>query len=123
MIIGLGIDVVETERMIAHGEDHAFMKRFLHSNEYEEILQSTEPRHILLASRFAVKEAFGKATGRGMRGMGFSEIEVSHDQFGRPFLILHGQARRIYAEIGAQYAHVSLTHETGVAAAVVILER
>jgi holo-[acyl-carrier protein] synthase len=123
MIIGLGIDVVETERMIAHGDHHTFMKKILHSNEYEEILQSAEPRHILLASRFAVKEAFAKATGRGMRGMGFSEIELSHDRFGRPYLILHGQAKRIFSETGAQYAHVSLTHESGVAAAVVILER
>ncbi len=123
MIIGLGIDVVETDRMLPHIEDHAFMKRFLHEREYQEILQSRESRQILLASRFAVKEAFGKATGLGMRGMGFPEIELSHDKLGKPLLLLHGGAKRIFESLEAEHLHVTLTHGLSVAAAVVIIER
>lgn len=122
MIIGVGLDIVETERMLSHIEDSSFMRRFLHENEYREIMASREPRHILLASRFAVKEAFGKATGQGMRGMSFSDIELGHDSVGRPRLILHGSALDLFHMIGATGSFISLTHEKHTAAAVVILE-
>lgn len=122
MIRGLGIDLVQNERMIPHCEDHRFMKRFLHANEYAWILSSSEPREQLLASRFAVKEAFGKALGIGLRGMSLADIELIHDALGKPQILLHGEALRIFSESPAEHIHVSLTHDTAASAAVVILE-
>jgi holo-[acyl-carrier protein] synthase len=123
MIIGLGLDVTTVRRMDQHCDNMQFMKRILHPRELEGILHSSESRAELLASRFAVKEAFGKALGTGMRGLSFSDIELDHDNLGKPFLHLHGTAEKLLKSIGADSVLVSLSHEKDTAAAVVILEK
>jgi holo-[acyl-carrier protein] synthase len=122
MILGLGIDVVETQRMDRHCSDLSFLKKILHPRELAEIDESSESRAQLIASRFAVKEAFGKALGTGMRGMAFSDIQLDHDRFGKPCLQLHGTAEQQLRLLGDVHVHVSLSHDTSTAAAVVIIE-
>jgi holo-[acyl-carrier protein] synthase len=74
-----------------------------------------------LAARFAVKEAFSKALD-GARGVGWHEVQVRHAQSGRPYLELSGEALARAHSFGATKWHVTITHDAGIAAAVVIME-
>jgi len=69
-----------------------------------------------------VKEAFAKALD-GARGVGWHEVEVRRAPSGRPSLSLTGNALTVAASFGADTWHVSITHDAGVAVAVVILEQ
>lgn len=122
MIVGVGVDIVSVQRMSSHCHDETFLRRFFHPKEVEDIQASREGKAQLLASRFAVKEAFGKALGSGLRGLSLSEIQLDHDTYGRPFVVLHGSAQKRFFSVGAQRLLVSLSHEREMAAAVVILE-
>lgn len=77
-----------------------------------------------LAMRFAAKEAFSKALGLGLRSpkLLWRDIEVDHDPRGKPFFRLHGTARRAADEIQMTACHLSLTDESGLAQAFVVVE-
>ncbi|MFI3270880.1 MAG: holo-[acyl-carrier-protein] synthase [Pseudomonadota bacterium] len=131
MIIGLGIDITELERIekawARHGE--RFAKRILHADELARMPQSAplnKAQVNFLAARFAAKEAAVKALGTGFsQGIGPCDIEVYSLPTGQPMLKFHGAAAERLAELGvlAEKTHVSLTHGRDTAAAVVILER
>jgi holo-[acyl-carrier protein] synthase len=74
-----------------------------------------------LAGRFAAKEAFAKALD-GAPGVGWHEVEIRRGPSGRPHMSLLGRAQTLAFEAGAVRWHVSITHDAGIAAAVVILE-
>ena len=78
----------------------------------------------IAAGLFAAKEAAAKALGTGFDGFGFIDIEVMPDASGRPVCALHRGAHDRAARLaGSAYrVHVSITHESGMAAAVAILE-
>lgn len=122
MIVGLGIDVVELDRIalsLARYGDR-FLRRVL--TEYE---RSRLPRHPtpFVAARFAAKEAASKALGTGFRhGVSFQTIEVRDLPSGKPELHLLGAARDVLAELGGTSCLVSLTHGRDIAAAVVTIE-
>lgn len=122
MIVGLGIDVVELDRIalsLARYGDR-FLQRVL--TEYE---RSRLPRLPVpfVAARFAAKEAASKALGTGFRrGVSFQTIEVRDLASGKPELHLHGAALDVLAHLGGASCHLSLTHGRDVAAAVVVIE-
>jgi holo-[acyl-carrier protein] synthase len=75
------------------------------------------------SARFAAKEAFLKAVGLGLRGgMRWRDVGVVHAPSGKPGLVVQGRAAERMLELGADQAHVSLTHTDEHACAVVILE-
>lgn len=122
MIVGLGLDVAELDRIekayASHGE--RFLDRILTPGEREGLPRLAVP---YLAARFAAKEAAVKALGTGFRqGISYKDIDVTADSLGKPLLRLTGQAWERAKELGVTRAHVSLTHGRDVAAAVVILE-
>lgn len=122
MILGLGVDLVETERIRRALERFGsrFTARVLHPDE---VLRLPEERVSYVAARFAAKEAAMKALGTGWRGrIAFQDIAVLPDPQGKPLLFLHHAARNRAEEMGVRRAHVSLTHEKSMAAAVVLLE-
>lgn len=94
--------------------------RICSPREREE-MNSADPV-ITLAGRFAVKEAFAKAL-HGARGVGWHEVEVRREPSGRPVLELTGNAKARAESFGANAWHVSISHDAGIAAAVVILEK
>lgn len=120
MIVGLGIDVCSIERMRRVLERHGdrFFARICSEVERGDM---TGDLATSLAGRFATKEAFAKALD-GARGVGWHEVEVRRAPSGRPRLELKGNAMRVATEFGASRWHVSISHDAGVAAAVVILE-
>jgi len=124
MIVGLGIDLVETDRMARAVEEHGVRleERVFSPLEREECAARAD-RVQALAARFAAKEACLKALGTGWaRGLSFRQVQVIREPGGRPGLVLEGAARDRARELGVRRVHVSLTHQPGAAAAVVVLE-
>ncbi|MEV6106260.1 holo-ACP synthase [Streptomyces sp. NPDC051940] len=121
MIIGVGIDVAEIERFgEALARTPSLAERlFLPA---ERTLPDGEPRGIAsLAVRFAAKEALAKALG-APAGLHWHDAEVCTDGGGRPYLRVRGTVAGRAAELGVRHWHVSLSHDAGVASAVVIAE-
>jgi holo-[acyl-carrier protein] synthase len=125
MILGIGIDLVEIERMaqLLGRQRERGIARLFTVGEASYAARRAEPaRH--LAARFAAKEAAFKAlAGNDLaRGIGWRDIEVVVHGDGRPSLVLHGTAARRAAEMGVQRSFISLTHSDVTAGAVVVLE-
>jgi holo-[acyl-carrier protein] synthase len=120
MIVGIGLDVCSIERMSKALERHGdrFFSRICCDEERSD-LKGHPPT--FLAGRFATKEAFAKALD-GAPGVGWHEIRVRRAESGRPVLELHGKALDLARLAGASRWHVSISHDAGVAAAVVVLE-
>ncbi|KIX11077.1 holo-ACP synthase [Dethiosulfatarculus sandiegensis] len=124
MVCGLGMDLVKVSRMEKAWRRFGdrFLGRCFTGREAQEALARPN-RAQALAMRFAAKEAFSKAAGLGMRGLGWREIEVCHNERGKPFLKLHGRARVWMDENQVTGCHLSLSDDGGFAAAVVVLEK
>ena len=124
MIVGIGLDMVETARL-----DRALS---MYGTRFEERVYTPAERAACrgradrvqaLAGRFAAKEACLKALGTGWSGgLSFKQVEVKGGAGGRPELRLTGKAAERARELGARTFHVSLTHQPGIAAAMVVLE-
>lgn len=121
VIIGVGIDVAEIERFDAalkrtpHLADRLFLEKEL-------LLPSGERRGVAsLAVRFAAKEALAKALG-APGGLLWTDAEVYVEDSGQPRLRVRGTVAARAAELGVRNWHVSLSHDAGVASAVVIAE-
>ncbi|TDL95365.1 holo-ACP synthase [Macrococcus carouselicus] len=113
MIVGIGTDVIEIERISRLLSDK-FIRRILHPAEIECYQSfSHEARKIsFLAGRFAVKEAYAKAYGTGLgKQFRFNEICCLNDSRGKP-----------YIEDKNYDVHVSIAHSHTVATAFVVLE-
>lgn len=124
MIYGIGVDLVKISR-IKEALDRwegRFYDRVYTEAEKALCLSKTNPTRFW-AMRFAAKEAFSKAIGFGMRqGIRWRDIEVTHNRYGRPELVLHGRALEACREAGVQRNFLSLTDENEYAVAVVVLE-
>ena len=122
MIVGLGMDVAELDRIgkvyANHGE--RFLDKLLTPSERAELPKLPLP---FLAARFAAKEAAVKALGTGFRdGISYKDVEVFSDKLGKPLVRFLGKADERAKALGVTHAHISLTHGRDVAAAVVVLE-
>ncbi|OKH97262.1 holo-ACP synthase [Streptomyces sp. CB02923] len=121
MIIGVGIDVAEIDRFAAALERTPDMATRLFV-ERELTLPSGERRGIAsLAARFAAKEAVAKALG-APAGLRWTDAEVAVLETGQPILKIRGTVAERAAELGVRSWHVSLSHDAGVASAVVVAE-
>ncbi|WP_193609589.1 holo-ACP synthase [Nocardioides lijunqiniae] len=114
-VIGVGIDVVDIERF---GESlertPGLSARLFTPAEASRPLAS-------LAARFAAKEAVAKALGAPV-GMSWQDAEVVNEASGRPLLEIRGSVAARAAELGVAHVHLSLSHDAGIASAVVVLE-
>jgi holo-[acyl-carrier protein] synthase len=122
MITGLGVDIVEIDRMATALTRHPRMKERLFSAAERAYCDKRNRPEIHYALRFAAKEAVLKALGTGFAGMKFTDVEVVRDVGGRPTPHLSGRAAEVAEEIGVRELHLSLsyTHTTAVASAVAI---
>ena len=124
-MIGVGIDVVPVERVEGLLERHGerALKRLFTPGELERAGDLAH-RALHLAGRLAAKEAAYKALSADGAdlGIGWQSIEVDRLADGRPKLVLHGPALARFNALGAARCHVSLSHDGGIAAAVVVIE-
>ena len=125
MIAGVGIDIVEHERIarIHHRYGEKFARRILDELEMEEYRKASS-KVSLLAKRFAAKEAASKALGTGFsRGISMSMICVRHDDNGRPILELCASAEEYANKHGIAAQWLSISDEENYSIAMVVLER
>ena len=125
MIAGIGTDLVDIERMQGLLQRHpdAAARRILTAEEAVEIRASNDPARFL-AKRFAVKEAFAKALGTGVRApVLLTAIGVRHDEAGRPLIVLSDELAAYVAARGFGACHVSISDERSHALAFVVIER
>jgi holo-[acyl-carrier protein] synthase len=111
-IVGTGIDIVEIAR-IAKSLDRfeaKFAEQILHQEEISEF-EAAKNKPAFLAKRFAVKEAFAKAMGSGIRDhVHWHAMYVQHDEKGKPSLVFTTEfAKKIQAE--KLDVHISISDE------------
>ena len=123
MIIADGCDLIEIERIAKALQRENFCTRIYTATElsYAES-KKNQRKAASLAAVFAAKEAVAKALGVGLGQIGWREIEVRHDELGKPFVALSGRARALAEERGVKNIHLSLSHSREYALAMVILE-
>ena len=115
MIVGVGIDVCDVSRFAAAVQRRPGMvQRLFTPAEAERPVASQ-------AARFAAKEALAKALG-APTGMSWLDAEVLTDATGRPSFKIVGTVAARAAELGVATIHVSLSHDAGIASAVVVCE-
>jgi holo-[acyl-carrier protein] synthase len=115
VIVGVGIDVVDVERFgMTLERTPAMRERVFTDHERHRPTAS-------LAARFAAKEALAKALG-APAGMHWLDAEVQTDETGRPSFALTGSVAARANAVGARTVHVSMSHDAGIASAVVVLE-
>ncbi len=122
MIIGLGTDLVEIDRIASSMQrfGNRFLTKILTPQERAS-LTNPSPTHV--AGRFAAKEACVKALGTGFsQGIGFGHIDIISLESGQPTITLNGSALKRSLALHVHAIHLSITHGRNIASAVVILE-
>jgi holo-[acyl-carrier protein] synthase len=124
VIVGLGLDVAEIDRIQDAMSRHPaqFIERVYTPAEaaYCQRFKNPFERY---AGRFAAKEAAMKALGTGWtRGVRWRDIEVVREPSGKPTLQLSGVARQIADGLGVKHIVLTITHSGNLAIAQVIFE-
>jgi holo-[acyl-carrier protein] synthase len=121
VIIGIGIDVAEITRFAAALDRTPGMAERIFT-ETELLLPNGERRGVAsLAARFAAKEAVAKALG-APGGLRWTDAEISSEDSGRPRLSVTGTVAAHANALGVRSWHLSLSHDAGIASAMVIAE-
>ena len=106
MLTGVGCDLIEIERMKKACEKEAFLLRVYTENERRQ----ADGRPSVLAGTFAVKEAVSKVLGTGFRTFMPIDVEVLRDELGKPYVVLHGNAKKVAEEKKIRRIEVSISN-------------
>ncbi len=115
MIVGIGLDITEVFRFHRSVERPGVLKRLFSEEEQD---APTER----LAGRFAAKEALAKALGAPL-GLVWTDVCVLSADTGRPYFTFSGSVAKRLEELGVDNVFLSITHDAGVAAAMVVCEK
>ncbi|MFA9465861.1 MAG: holo-ACP synthase [Velocimicrobium sp.] len=118
MIIGIGTDMIEIERVTKACRRNAFLKRYFTNEEQKLILSEYKKA----ADNFAVKEAVAKMFGTGFREIVPIEIEVLRDELGCPYVNVYGKAKEYAKTYKLKKIHVSISNTKKYASAFVVGE-
>jgi|SRR5688572_17008903 len=123
MIAGIGIDLIEIEKIAASIGSESYLRKVFTEAEIKEC-RSVSNSAERFAGKFAAKEAVMKAVGKGIRqGAWFTQIEVLNEESGAPYVRVNSEMESSMKELGVKTIHVSVTHTKSTAAAIVILEQ
>jgi holo-[acyl-carrier protein] synthase len=114
MIIGIGIDIIELERIKEIMGNQRFLERILTERERQACATLSEGRQVeFVAGRFAAKEAYSKAVGTGIgKELSFLDMEIMNEESGKP----------IFRVQTIHNVHLSISHSKDYAVAQVIIE-
>ena len=124
LIIGCGIDLVKIERIekiIKRWGDNLTSKMFT-PLEREYCKKRKSNKYQSYAGKFAAKEALLKALGLGLRGVNWTEIEISNNELGQPIIKTSGKLNIIASKKGVSKYFLTISHTKDYAIAEVILE-
>jgi len=115
MIVSVGVDLAEVERIRKALEDPRIGRRFrdrvFTPAEIQYCEKKRRGRYESYAGRFAAKEAVMKALGRGWGAkVGWLDIEVARARSGKPEIVLHDKTARLAEELGIRRWALSITH-------------
>ena len=123
MITGLGIDLIEVERVAVKISKEAGFRELVFSTKEIAYCEKKTNKFEHYAARFAAKEAFFKAIGTGWRkDTAFNEIEITNNKDGKPEIFFLGKTAATIAELTLGKIFVSLSHVKTMAVAMVIIE-
>lgn len=122
MIIGIGCDIIEINRIAKAVQSKAFKERVFTAAEAAYCEGRGKQQYASFAARFAAKEAVLKALGTGLRGGALTEIEVRSDELGCPQIFLSGYHLELAQAKGVQRIYLSLSHSRESALAYVVME-
>lgn len=123
MILGIGLDVIEVDRVQEKIEKEQGFRELVFSKEEIAYCEPLAHKYEHYAARFAAKEAFFKALGTGWtKGTLYNEILVLGDELGKPHLSLIGTTAETLQHIDLSKINISISHLKNIAAAVVIIE-
>jgi holo-[acyl-carrier protein] synthase len=106
MIVGIGTDIIEIQRIKKACEKEAFFMRCFTENERKLI----GTNFTKAAGNFAVKEAVSKVFGTGIRGFELIDIEVLRDELGKPYVNLYNNAAAIASENNINHIFISISN-------------
>lgn len=106
MIVGIGTDLIEIQRVKRACLKEAFLTRCFTEKEIKMFANDFTKA----AGNFAVKEAVSKVFGTGIRNYKLTDIEVLRDEYGKPFVILNNNAKLLADGLGITAMHVSITN-------------
>lgn len=118
MIIGIGTDLIEVDRVTKACVNKHFLDKYFTENEIFMINEDNRKA----ADNFAVKEAVSKMFGTGFRDFSPCDIEVLRDEVGKPYVNLYGKALALSIELNVKKIHVSISNTKTYAQAFVIGE-
>lgn len=122
MILGVGIDLVGIDKIGESIQRVSFLHKVYTEQEIAACAGLSDPTE-RYAGKFAAKEAFMKAIGKGIRQkVWFTQIEVLNSETGAPVIRAKGKAASTMKALGVTRVHTSISHSGGMAVAVVILE-
>lgn len=119
MIIGIGIDIIEISRIEKAASKEEFVNKVFTQDEIK-YFDSRNRRPEVIAGNFASKEAVVKAMSVGFRNFEWKDIEVLRDSLGKPYVILHNNARNMLGN--NCIIHVTISHCQNYAVANAIIE-
>ncbi|MGH8252487.1 MAG: holo-ACP synthase [Steroidobacteraceae bacterium] len=125
MIFGIGVDVLQQERIARTYQRFGqhFVDRLLLPAERAQLAHTSRPERFL-AMRFAAKEAVVKALGTGFaHGVWIRDIGIVQNKWGKPEIIYSARGDRVRRKLGAGEGHVTLTDEAGLIVAVAVVMR
>ena len=124
MITGIGIDIIETERVankIAKGNG---FREYVFSASEITYCENNKNKVEHYAARFAAKEALLKAFGTGFSAnYVLNEIEIMNDKMGRPSFSFKGETKINIEAKGISQIHLSMSHQKKIACATVVIEK
>lgn len=118
-VAGIGIDAVEIKRFQKAVEDYGdnFLKKIFTSKEME-YAKTKKAFYMHMSGKFAAKEAVKKALPDGIEiGLKWSDIEILNSEDGKPFAVLHGNAKRLMEKFNLSRVFVSISHTETIATA------
>lgn len=126
MIVGIGVDIIEIERVEkAIKNTKSFLDKIFTEKE-KEYFYSRGMNSEVIAGNFASKEAISKALGTGIRGFSFMDIEILRDELGKPIVFLHNDAKvignKLVGDNSLLKIHLSISHNKSNAIAYAMLE-
>ena len=122
LIIGIGTDIVEIERMARAIKRESFVKRVFTAAETEYCRSRRAGMAASFAGRFAAKEAIMKALGTGLREGKLTELEILNDELGCPRVNMSGSFLAMAKDKGMVYCHISISHSMAYATAQCVME-
>lgn len=122
MIVGIGCDIIEIERIARAIKSESFIRRVFTAEEADYCQRRGQQAAASFAARFAAKEAVLKALGTGLREGSLQEIAVDNDGLGKPLVQLSGHFAMLAKQLGVKNIQISLSHSRDFAVAYVIME-